>query len=329
MQDEVAAAVPASRADDVVGHAVARPRRRRARPARGRRAWPCVDVAPLHPRVRRPLLLPSRRRARRSARRAGPAAAHDMTGRDELAAGLARVRGADRRGLRRRRARPGRGPAGRGHQDLPGRRRPAARRARGHRRRARTSTRRLEAKARRVRRPRPALALHRRTCRATRPARWPTYADVVESVDRGKLVGAPMGAHERADPSTCCSRSASTRPGATHRSGADPERPGRPGRRGRRRGAPRAARPDGRRAARRGPARRRSRGWPRSAPEFLASPPRGDLALRRDERRPRARDPGRRDTRACRLRGPRFEALGPVAFKHGRSHVADPEGRQS
>ena len=34
MRDEVAAVVPATRADDVVGHARARPRRRRPRPAR-------------------------------------------------------------------------------------------------------------------------------------------------------------------------------------------------------------------------------------------------------------------------------------------------------
>ena len=65
---------------------------------------------------------------------------------------------------------------------------------------------------------------------------------------------------------------------------------------------------------------------------FLGGVPGGDLALGGHERRPGARDRGRRDTRACRLRGPRIEASGPVAFKAESAAPArspDPEGRQS
>ena len=119
---------------------------------------------------------------------------------------------------------------------------------------ARTATRRPPTR-RRVRRPRAALALHR----------WPAEQQggggrVVRRrgrVGRPGQAGRPAPARRprpRHDPSTCCSRSASTRP-----------TPGRPGGRRPRRtwptspravdeaGMPAAARADGRRAARGGP----------------------------------------------------------------------------
>ena len=136
-------------------------------------------------------------------------------------------------------------------------------------------------------------------------------ADVVHSLDRAKLI-APMDRRGREldvllqvslDP-----------PGAPHRSGASPETllaladdvvaSEHLRLRGLMAVAPLGEDPaDGVREARRDPGR------------FPGGAPLGDLAVRRHERRSRARDQGRRDTRACRLRGPRIEALGPVAFE--------------
>ena len=105
---------------------------------------------------------------RRDGERAGRLAAvvrlrgeHSMSRRDEIEAGLDAVHRPHRRRLRRRRPGARRRPAGRGHQVLPGQRRPDPRRARRHRRR-REPPPGGRGQGRRVRRPRPAVALHRR-----------------------------------------------------------------------------------------------------------------------------------------------------------------------
>ena len=102
------------------------------------------DLGPtrdLHRRDGRPLLAPPRRRHRPVRRgRLGAGVSADPSGRRrgrrraEIAASLAAGRGAHRRGLRGGRPRPGRRDPGRGHQDLPGRRRRPPGRPRGPRR---------------------------------------------------------------------------------------------------------------------------------------------------------------------------------------------------
>ena len=101
-----------------------------------------------------------------------------------------------------------------------------------------------------------------------------SYADVVESVDRAKLVTAlNRGAHERSHEVDVLLQVSLDPPGRAGRAGADPADLARPGRgRGGRRHAP-AARPDGGGATRRGPPRRRSPAWPRSAPTSSANAP--------------------------------------------------------
>ncbi len=138
-----------------------------------------------------------------------------------------------------------------------------------------------------------------------------SYADVVESVDRAKLVGA-------------------ARPGCGGPHG--------------RRAAPGQPRPAGLRTTGPAPTPPPSPTWPPPWPPpdhlrlrglmavaplgedpaeafarladiragFLADHPRRHRAVGRDERRPRAGDRPRRDTRACRVRGPRSEACGQV-----------------
>ena len=224
MQDEVAAVVPGSRADDLVGDAVARPRRRGARPARGARRRR-RRREPLHPRVRRPLLLPPRRR-RAPAGTAGWSGSAETGMSDRLRRDRGRARRvsrADRAGLRRRRTRPGRRPARRGHQDLPGLATSGSSPSSG----SPTSAENRHQEARRPRPPssasRPCAGTSSAACRATRRARSPTYADVVESVDRRKLVGAAGRRRPRAvRPVDVLLQVSLDPPGSEHRSGAAP-----------------------------------------------------------------------------------------------------------
>ena len=228
--------------------------------------------------------------------------------RDELEAGLAAVARPDRRGVRRRRPGPGRGPAGRGHQDLPGLRRPAARRARV-----------TDVGENRTRRPRPRppscadLDLRGTSSagsRATRRRAVAAYADVV-AVRRPAQAGRPALARgaPRSHPVDVLLQVSLDPPGQRA-----------VGRRGplatcaelaaavdERRHAP-AARPDGRRAARRGPRRgvRTARRGPGTA--FLADHPSATWLSAGMSGDLEHGDRSRRDTRACRLRGPRFEA---------------------
>ena len=139
-----------------------------------------------------------------------------------------------------------------------------------------------------------------------------SYADVVESVDRAKLVG-PLsrGAHARGHDVDVLLQVSLDPPGAAHRSGADPadladlaHRVGEAGMlrlRGLMAVAPLGEEPD---AAFSRLARIRA--------DFLERAPRRHRAVRGDERGPRGGHHPRRDTRACRLRGPRSEAHGPV-----------------
>ena len=223
MRAEVAAVVPASYAETSWGTpsvdlgAGVRAQLRGARRRRPRRE-------PLHPRVRRPLLLPARRRRRRPAGRAGPAARSGMSRRDEIEAGLARVR----ERIAAACADAGRAPdevaAGRGHQVLPGLRRPAAGRARRHRRR-REPPPGGRGQGRRVRRPRPHLALHRRAAeqqgrrggglRRRGRVRRPPQAG------RGR---SSQGAHQRSHPVDVLLQ-VSPRPARTARGGRAPSPP--------------------------------------------------------------------------------------------------------
>ena len=138
------------------------------------------------------------------------------------------------------------------------------------------------------------------------------YADVVESLDRAKLVG-PLsrGAHTRGHDVDVLLQVSLDPPGADHRSGADPddlddlarrvEEAGMLRLRGLMAVAPLGEDP---RAA-----------FARLATihaDLLADHPDGDGPVGRHERRPRGGHPARRDTRACRVRGPRSEAHGPV-----------------
>ena len=135
-----------------------------------------------------------------------------------------------------------------------------------------------------------------------------SYADVVESVDRAKLVG-PLnrGAHEQAGPVDVLLQVSLDPPGREGRQGADPDDL------------------DALAAAVDEAGMLRLRGLMAVAPlgedpaaafarlaeirsEFLGHPPRRHLALGRDERRPRGRRRSGRDTRAVGLRGPRSEA---------------------
>ena len=112
-------------------------------------------------------------------------------------------RGACADGRPRRR----RGHPGRRHQVLPGLRRPAARRPRRPRTSGRTATRRREAKAAEC--ADLGLTWHFiGGLQSNKAAAVAAYADVVESVDRAKLVAAlDRGAHERdRDARRACSR---------------------------------------------------------------------------------------------------------------------------
>ena len=233
MQDEVAALVPESRSTTSWGTpaldlgagvraqlataGVERRPGRRGLHARGR------PLAVLPPRRRR--LPPLRRRRLEAAVTRAGRAGHQPRGRTP----------SHRSGLRRRGA-ARRRPARRRHQVLPRLRRADPRRPRRHRRRGEPPPG-GRGQGRRVRRPRAAVALHRR-------------APVQQGLRRGVLrrrgrVGRPRQAGRQACPaartragttSTCCSRSASTRPGPTAdpaptrpTSTSSPERSTRPG----------------------------------------------------------------------------------------------------
>ena len=163
MQDEVGAAGARRDRRPRLGHALARPRRRGARPARGGglSPWSTCPGAPASP----PTSTPTAATARRAGRLAGLVRLH---GSPHVTERARRDRGrARRRAPAHRRRRAGRGrdadevTPGRGHQVLPGLRRPAPRRPRRHRRR-REPPPGGRGQGRRVRRPRPQLALHRR-----------------------------------------------------------------------------------------------------------------------------------------------------------------------
>ena len=276
--------VPAARADHQLGHARARPRRRGARPADGARASTDVDASTAaRARTRDLPLLPPRRRRRHPVRRRGLDAHDAMTARATRSrAGLdARAR-ADRGRLR---ASAGRDAdevtPGRGHQVLPGRATSGSSPTSASPTSARTATRRPW--------PRPPSA-------PTSGLRWhfvgglqsnkaaavAAYADVVDSVDRrqARRPASTRGAHDRGAPARRAApgqpRPARRRAG---RAGADPRARTTWPPRSRRRDAA-AARADGGRAARRGPAPRRSPGSP-SPPRLPRRPPRRRLAVGR------------------------------------------------
>ena len=292
-------------ADDLVGHAVARHRRRRARPAR--RAPASRSSTSSRCTRETPDLFSYRRDG--AARPAGWPALVRMRAvsapprRDRRRTSTPCAAGSPAR-LRRRRPRPGRGDAGRGHQVLPGLRRPAAGRPRRHRRGGEPPPGGRGQGAPSA--PTSACAgTSSAGCRATRrppSRRTPTSSSrsTGAKLRRPRSTAAPTSAaasRRRAAPGE--PRPARARRG---RAGADAGRrsPALAGAVDGGRGAA-AARADGGGAARRGPRARRSRGWPRSAPTFVAGHPDADLAVGRDERRPRGRRRGRRDTRACRL----------------------------
>ncbi len=145
------------------------------------------------------------------------------------------------------------------------------------------------------------------------------YADVVESVDRVKLVGRLNdGAHERSHAVDCLLQVSLDPPDAAGRSGADPsdlaalaaavEQAGMLRLRGLMAVAPLGEDPApafARLAEIRG-------GVPRGSP-------RRHLAVGGHERRPGARRTRRRDTRAHWLRGPRIAATGQVGSKQQRA----------
>ena len=256
MQAEVVARRARRARHDLVGHAVARPRRGSPRPARAGRRRRRRRVA-LHPRVARP---------------ATPTAATAVGGRIAGLVGRRSIRSRsvtepprrDRRqpgrqsgdASRRRAARPAATPdevtLRRGHQVLPGLRHPAARRARRHRHRGEPAPG-GRGEGGRVLRPRCPLALHRRAPEQQGRSRRPLRRR--GGVGRPAQAGRPprrRRARTVARGRRACSRSASTRP--TQRAGPVPTpttcRAGR-GSPGGRHAA--AAGPDGGRAARRGP----------------------------------------------------------------------------
>ena len=224
MQDDVAAVEPASRATTSWGTPSARRRCRRAGPARARRRrrWStcrrCTRESPD--------LFSYRRDGRgRDARRASSGSRMSAAGR--------RDRGRPRRRTpphRRRRdggrSRPRRGDAGRRHQVLPGERRADPGRPRRHRRR---------------REPPPRGRRQASRSAATSRLRWHfigglqsnkaaavgSYADVVESVDRAKLVAALEPRSPRAQPRGRRAAPGEPRPAGSRR--ARGSRPGRPG----------------------------------------------------------------------------------------------------
>ena len=259
-------------ADHVVGHSVARPRRRGPRPARARRRrWSSTcRGAPASRPTSSPTVATVRGRAGRPGDRQDRAHEHAATRSPPASTPYAAASPTPA-------AAAGRDPA-RGHA---GRRSPSSSpRATsgiladlgvtdvGENRHPEAGDKRAECAD---------LPTHAGTssagCRATRRRPSASYADVVESVDRTKLVTAldrggpparPRG--RRAPPGE--PRPARREPGArapTRRTSPAWPRAVRGGRQ-----AP-AARPDGRRAARRGPARRRSPGWPRSARSSCAN----------------------------------------------------------
>ncbi len=140
-----------------------------------------------------------------------------------------------------------------------------------------------------------------------------SYADVVESVDRAKLVTAlNRGAHERVHEVDVLLQVSLDPPGRAGRAGADPadllalaeavEAAGMLRLRGLMAVAPLDEDPrEAFAPAGRDPRRLRRR------------TPRRHLAFRRDEQRPRGRDRGRGDTRACRLGNPRCTSAHRVA----------------
>ncbi len=141
------------------------------------------------------------------------------------------------------------------------------------------------------------------------------YSDVVESVDRAKLVRRlDSGAHGRSHAVDCLIQVSLDRAGCRRSFRGAADRRARPGR-GHRVGRDAlAARSHGRCAARCRPPRavRAARGDPRGAG---GRTPLRVLAVGRDERRSRGGDRGRRDTRSRWHRDPRIEATGQVVSK--------------
>ena len=244
MRDEVAAAVPESWAETSwgtpavdIGAGVRAQLARAGVVGRRRRR--------LHGRGPRPALLPTRRRGLRSLRRpgvalrAGPAAPIVRTGRrhdaapDELAANLAAVRRRIEVACEAAGRDAGRRGADRRHEVLPRRRRADPGRPRRHRRGGE---------------PPPGGRAPKVAECADLSLRWhfigglqsnkaaavAAYADVVESLDRAKLVaGLQRGAHERGSRRR---RAPAGQPRSARRRaplGRRPRRPGRPGGRGR------------------------------------------------------------------------------------------------
>ena len=224
-------AVPASRAPPRRGARRPRPRRRGARPARAR---PASRSSTSRGCTREYADLYSYRRDGAAAGRlAGLIWIAARERRHERAAATSSpptsttVRGRIAAACARRRPRPRRGHPGRGHQVLPGLRRPAARRPRRHRRR---------------REPPPGGRGKAAEC-ADLDLRWhfigglqSNKAAAVARVRRRRRVRRPGQAgrpaatgRPRARPRRrrACSRSASTRRTPTGRSGAEPGRPAR------------------------------------------------------------------------------------------------------
>ncbi len=135
-----------------------------------------------------------------------------------------------------------------------------------------------------------------------------TYSDVVESVDRAKLVN-PLnrGAHERSHDIDVLLQVSLDPPGREGRAGADPAELDALAAAVEQAGMLRPARTDGRRPARRGP-RAGVRPARPDPPRAARRASRRHLALRGHERRPRGRRTSRRDTRAVGHGGPRSEA---------------------
>ena len=209
---------------------------------------------PLHPGVARPLLLPTRRGGRRPVRRRDQDEAMSDRG-AEIEAGLAAVRDRIEAACAAAGREPRRDHPRRGHQVLPGLRRPPARRPRRPRTSGRTGTRRRS--RRRPSAPTSTCAgTSSAACRATRrrpSRRTPTWC--TPSTAPSWSTGLSRGAEERGRDLDCLVQVSLDPPEAAGRSGCEPaDVPALVERIGEADGAA-AARRDGGRAARRGPRR--------------------------------------------------------------------------
>ena len=240
--------------------------------------------------------------------------------RTSCADGLAAVRARIERGCAEAGRDPAERDAHRRHEVLPGLRRPRCSTTSASATSARTATRRPGEKFREVRRRSRspagrALTLHFiGQLQSNKAAHVAGYADVVESVDRAKLVAAlAKGAHAADRRLEVLLQVEPRRRAPSTRRRCCPARPtpSRTRRRGRSGASCYAARRHGRRAAgrrpRRGvrpPARRRGR--------HTCSAPGADWISAGHERRPRGGAAARRDTPACRHRNPRFAPVTSV-----------------